>query len=177
MRFQPRKPLRLSGFDYTQCGAYFVTICTRDRAYLFGDVINGQMILNEMGRLVMAAWDDLACHYPFMTLDAFVVMPNHVHGIVWIEVEATLTVSLPVIGEALKPSAPNRSLTEIIRAFKSFSARRINEMRQTPGCPVWQRGYHDHIIRNDSDLTRIREYIAHNPAQWALDDENPQKHS
>jgi len=144
--------MRLPGYDYAQPGAYFVTTCTQDRASLFGTIADGMMRLNAHGRIVRDTWLHLPDHYP-LELDAFVAMPNHVHGIIVI----------PSVGAGFKP-AP--TLSEIVRAFKTFSARRI-------GHPVWQRNFHEHIIRSEASLERIRQYIVDNPASWAFDRENP----
>ncbi|HOK59079.1 MAG TPA: hypothetical protein PKZ07_19890 [Sedimentisphaerales bacterium] len=165
-----RHSIRLKGYDYSLSGAYFVTICMYDRACLFGAVVDGDMRLNDAGRVVYDVWNDLPNHYGYVELDAFVVMPNHVHGII------------VIVGAGLKPApteskpAPTRhGLPEIIRGFKTFSSRRINELRGTPGMPVWQRNYYEHIIRNEESLHRIRSYIANNPIRWYLDQENPQR--
>jgi len=117
------------------------------------------MRANALESAVQACWHDLPEHYPQIMLDAFVVMPNHVHGILILAPE----------------SAGQHGLPEIARAFKTLSARRINEIRRTPGQPVWQRGYHEHIIRDEASLADIREYIATNPARWAFDRENPDR--
>ena len=122
------------------------------------------MRVNGWGKIVQAAWEDLLRHYSNIDQDAFVIMPNHVHGII-------LTV-----GAGFKPASTGpaniHGLSEMVRAFKTFSARRINEQRHTPGLTVWQRNYYEHVIRNDESLKRIREYIVNNPLQWALDREN-----
>lgn len=170
-----RRSIRLKGYDYSQAGAYFITICTQDRVCLFGEIVDGEMRLNDMGRMVEFTWFDLPNHVDGLVLDAFVVMPNHVHGILVI-VGAGSTEPAPT-GSA--PTVPNtggekrHGLPEIVRQFKTFSSRRINEYRHTPGMPVWQRNYYEHIIRNEESLNRIRQYIADNPLQWALDRENP----
>ena len=200
MGFDPekhhRRSIRLPGYDYTQAGAYFITICAHDRARLFGEVVDGEICLNGYGQILQAVWGDLPNHYPGVGLDAFVVMPNHVHGIV------VLIDDVTAVGAGLKPaptkkpaptgnptptnptptgkSAPTGKpaptirrygLSEIIRGFKTFSARRINEGRGTLGTAVWQRNYYEHIIRNESELGRIREYILSNPQQWEADRE------
>jgi len=183
-----RRSIRLPEYDYGQAGAYFVTIVTRDRASLFGEVVNGKMWLNDGGRLIQAVWDELPDHYPGVECDAFVVMPNHIHGVMVLvdgggvelnDVGAGLKparteprpTTIPRAG--LKPAPTQHGLSEIIRAFKTFSARRINDMRHIPGVSVWQRNYYEHIVRNESDLSRIREYIGNNPMQWGMDRENP----
>ncbi len=174
MRYDSHKPrrrsLRLKDYDYAQPGAYFVTTVTRDRLSLFGEIVADSMRLNAFGDIVRACWDDLPSHYAHIELDAFVVMPNHVHGIIILENPA---------GEGLKPSpagtiattTKRHGLPEIVRAFKTFSARRINELRGTPNVPVWQRSFHERVIRSDHELNRIRQYLIDNPEQWALDSE------
>jgi len=167
-----RQGLRLKGYDYSQAGAYFVTICAHGKACLFGDVIGSEVKVNELGRKVQAVWDDLPVHYPHVATDAFVVMPNHVHGVV----------VLRDVGAGFKPARTaeyahtalrRHGLSEIVRAFKTFSARRINEFRETSGAPVWQRNYYEHIIRDDADYNRIAEYVANNPKRWAEDSLHP----
>lgn len=178
-----RRSIRLKGHDYSQGGAYFVTICTHNRECIFGEVANGEVLLNEFGQVVESAWFDLPKHYPNVELDAFVVMPNHVHGI--IIVGAGL---IDNVGAGFKP-APTMAmaagkkpvptggyaLSEVVRGFKTFSARRINEVRDTLGTPVWQRNYYEHIARDEDRLNRIREYIINNPTQWQYDRENPRR--
>ena len=130
-------------------------------------------------------WNDLPNHYPNLKLDQFVVMPNHVHGIIIIEnnnntigyqdvpVETGLKpVSTGTPGTPGTPDIPDKThgLFEFIRALKTFSARRINEYRQTPGTSVWQTRFHDHIIRDENDLNRIRKYIIENPSNWKTDE-------
>jgi REP element-mobilizing transposase RayT len=163
-----RKPLRLKEYNYSLEGSYFVTICTKDREDLFGQIVCGALSLNKYGKIVQSCWNELPNHYSNILLDEFVIMPNHVHGIIIIIDD--------VVGAGLRP-APTRDkrypLSEIIRAFKSFSGRRINEMRRTPGLSVWQRNYYDHIIRNEKSLYRIREYVRTNPERWTWDKENP----
>jgi REP element-mobilizing transposase RayT len=182
---QQRRSIRLPGYDYAQAGGYFVTIVTRDRECLFGEVIEGKMRPNEFGCIVQAAWSELPDHYQGVQCDVFVVMPNHVHGIIVLvergaveesDVGAGLKPALPNFRPATTPRAgfkPAPTLTQIIRAFKTFSARRINELRTTPGLPVWQRNYYEHVVRGENELNGIREYIANNPVQWEMDRENP----
>jgi REP element-mobilizing transposase RayT len=182
MRYDPekhhRRSIRLKGYDYTQAGAYFVTICTKDRACLFGHVADGVMRLNQMGHIVRQCWLAIPDHVPHVLLDEFVVMPNHVHGIIVImpthDVGATHASPRPNHDTPTRPRGPQRqSLGSIVGSFKSAVTKRINELRGTPGAPVWQRNYYEHIIRNDDDMARIRKYIVNNPLQWALDRENP----
>jgi putative transposase len=150
-----RRSLRLPGYDYSQAGAYFITICTHNRIMLFGEVINDDVRLNEFGMLVKHTWDNLPTHYDGIELDAFIVMPNHVHGIIILADEPEM----------------RRSIPEIVRGLKTFSARNVNERGGRRGA-LWQRGYYEHVIRNAQALNRIRDYIAHNPARWADDPDN-----
>ena len=170
MKYDPakhrRRSIRLKGFDYSEPGAYFVTVVSRNRELLFGEVWDGELRLNDTGRVVQAAWYDLSNHFAELSLDAFVVMPNHVHGII----------ELHVPGRAgLKPAPTKISpgLFEVVRAFKTFSARSVNKLRGTQGSAVWQRNYYEHVIRVETELDRIREYITNNPTQWEIDRENP----
>jgi REP element-mobilizing transposase RayT len=163
--------MRLRGYDYSLPGLYFVTICTAGRALLFGEVMGGTMRLNEAGRIVQAVWADLPKHYARMEIEACMVMPNHIHGIIVLQGAANKSA---LGGAGLKPAPTNRhGLPEIVRGFKTFSARRVNAQRNTSG-PLWQRGYYEHIIRHGESLDRIRRYIFENPARWAFDRENPQ---
>ena len=157
--FHSRKRLRLSGYDYAQPGAYFLTMCVQRRECLLGHVSHGEMHLNEYGRIAVDCWSTLSHHYPYAELDAFVIMPNHVHGILFIRA-------------GLKPAPTNHPITEIVRAFKTFSAKRINQLRNTPGLSVWQRNFYEHVIRDGLSLQRIREYIETNQQRWGLDREN-----
>jgi REP element-mobilizing transposase RayT len=161
-----RKAIRLRGYDYSQSGEYFVTICTKDRERVFGKIEEGRMRLNGFGEIVVSCWMDLPNHYPCVHTDVFMVMPNHVHGII------VITEPDPV-GEGSEPSPTRRyPLSEIVRSFKTFSARRINECRGTPGLSIWQRNYYEHIIRDERSLERIRQYIARNPERWQEDENN-----
>jgi len=170
-----RRSVRLKNYDYSQPGAYFITVTTYQRALLFGEIIDGKMSLNQCGEIVQSCWERIPCHYPDAVLDSFVIMPNHVHGIIVIADErAEVGLKLDCVGAGLKPAPTKRHpLSEIIRAFKTFSSRRINKIRATYGVPVWQRNYYEHIIRDERELTHIREYISTNYLKWALDNENP----
>jgi putative transposase len=174
-----RRSIRLKGYDYTQAGAYFITICTHGRECLFGEVVDGEMRLNTLGEIVHRTWSDLPNHVVRIVLDEFVVMPNHIHGIIMVGDQSVVgagSVGAGSVGAGSEPApttTKRHGLPEIIRQFKTFSARRINEHRGTAGTPVWQRNYYEHIIRDEESLNRIREYIANNPLQWELDRENP----
>ena len=183
---QRRRSIRLRGWDYSRPGAYFVTICTHNGEGLFEDPV--------LRRVVETMWQRIPRHFPYVQLDEFVVMPNHVHGIIWI-VGARHSTEPPSPagaipsdepsqprGQLLRNASPLRprgvmsgSLGAIVGNFKSVTARRINRIRKTPGAPVWQRNYYEHIVRDETELTRIREYIRLNPLKWKLDRENPHR--
>jgi len=186
-----RRSIRLKGYDYSQPGAYFVTICTHERARLFGRVVDEEMVLNAFGEIVWEEWFRSAEIRTEIELfaDEFVVMPNHIHGIVWIVetdvgthgVGAHGVVGATDVGAHGRAPLrrPPRSLGAFIAGFKSAATKRINALRGTPGVPVWQRNYYEHIIRNPvrangrSPLHAIRRYIADNPLRWHLDRYNP----
>ena len=167
-----RHSIRLKNYDYSQAGAYFVTIVTQGREKLFGDIKGSKMGLNPYGLIVQQTWNGLPAHYSHIQLDEFCILPNHVHGIIWITGD---DFSSGRGGFETRPYAdlPRQPLSEIVRAFKTFSARRINELRRTPGAPIWQRNYYEHILRSESELNRVREYILANPFNWESDQENP----
>ncbi len=161
-----RRSFRLREYDYSQPGAYFITICTHNREYLFGNVVDGKMVLNEFGKIVEQCWLETEKMRNGVIVDAFVIMPNHLHGIIVITddyVGAYCNTPLRVF------RSPSKTIGAIVRGFKSASTKRINQIRQTPGFPVWQRNYYEHIIRNEIELNRIRKYIIDNPLKWELD--------
>lgn len=192
-RFYPnRQSIRLKGYDYSQPGMYFVTICAYKRQRLFGEVHNDEMVLNEYGEIVLFTWNDLINHNTNIELDTFQIMPNHIHGIIIINDAADNRAGLePVSNRAGLESVSNRAglepaptdcnpivragskparLSEIIRQLKIFSAKRINHSRQSlfPE-PVWHRNYYEHIIRNTQSYNNIADYIRTNPQRWAGD--------
>ncbi len=187
-----RKTIRLNGYDYAQNGAYFVTICIKNKECISGEILDGVIVLNDAGEMIQSVWNGLPEHYPHVELDQFVVMPNHMHGIVVISndncrggvfppSDASHVSSPPPInrkdgliykgGET--PPLRGRSLGQIVAYFKYQTTKQINQRRDTPGIPVWQRNYYDRIIRNETELNRIRVYILNNPLKWHLDKENP----
>jgi len=168
-----RRSIRLKGHDYSKTGAYFVTVCTQNRECLFGEVIEGQMRLNEIGRIVEDQWRNTTQLRPQIGLDAYIVMPNHFHGIVFIIGNRRGVLQYAPTRDRQSFRSPSQTIGAIIRGFKSATAKEINTSRRTPGLPVWQRNYHEHIIRDENELNRVREYIALNPAGWAEDEENP----
>jgi len=161
-----RRSIRLKGYDYTQPGAYFVTICTQNRECLFGQITDGKMVLNNAGRMVADSWEWLAEQYDHVLLDEWVVMPNHLHGIIVITDGGRG-------GSRTAPTVKRKPIGRLIGAFKTVSTKQINQMRETSGAKLWQRNYYEHIIRNENELNRIREYIHNNPLKWEFDRENP----
>ena len=175
-----RRSIRLANWEYSWSGYYFVTICAAKGELLFGNIEDEKMILNDVGRIVGDVWNEIPKHFSGVELDVFVVMPNHVHGVIAIvDGRDGVENSRDVVGarhaSPLRPCgvAP-RSLGSIVGSFKSAVTKRVNENRGTPGVPVWQRNYYEHVIRDEGDLERIREYIANNPLRWALDEEKPE---
>ena len=185
MRYKHRHTARLPGYNYTQSGAYFVTICTHGRECIFDDA--------RLMRLVELQWRSIGRYCPGVAVDEFVVMPNHVHGIVWINRRDPVGVQHTASSD--DPSGMNLhhasnltfepacaaplhtvragSLAAIVRAFKSSSTKRVNELRRTPGFRVWQRSYWDRIVRNEAELNRVRQYIRDNPLKWEDDPNHP----
>ena len=165
--FARRRSLRLRAHDYASSGAYFVTICTHGRAHTLATppTGSGEMRLTTSGRLAFETWHQLPTRFPRMSADAIVVMPNHVHGIVFLRPQTIET------GAGGRTRVAPTSLSAIIGAYKSISTRAINAQRGT-SAPVWQRSYFERVIRNQPELDAIREYIANNPKQWTLDREN-----
>lgn len=161
-----RRSIRLQGYDYASAGSYFITLCTHQRQCLFGEIVDGQMRLNEFGQIAADTYLWLATQYPYIHLDSWVVMPNHLHGII-------VMADYPCKGDSrIAPAvngAPRKSLGRLIGAFKTVSTKQINLIRNTPGMPLWQRNYYEHIIRDDRALQNIRRYIQNNPSAWQED--------
>jgi len=187
-----RRSIRLAGYDYSQAGAYFVTIVVHQRRYLFGEITDGKMELNDYGKIADECWRAIPKHFPHVELGAYVVMPNHVHGIIMVkdpQIGATHAspqtasphIASPHIASPQKsppsrnPSpprgAPAGSLGAIVGSFKSAVSKYIH--RQPYSAPIWQRNYYEHIIRNDHEMEKIWRYIESNPTQWENDKENP----
>jgi REP element-mobilizing transposase RayT len=192
--YRNHKSIRLPRYDYSQPGYYFVTICIHDRKQnLFGNFpipvgagskpalfvnaksapllntpSNPMVIPNQYQEIVQNTWNDLTNHIPNIVLDEFIIMPNHIHGIIRI-------IETLANRAGLEP-APTVALPEIIRQLKTFSAKRINKLRNTIGQSVWQRNYYEHIIRDEKSLFFIRKYIRENPVKWLNDSENHIEH-
>jgi REP element-mobilizing transposase RayT len=179
-----RRSIRLKGYDYSQPGAYFVTICVKERACLFGDVVQGKILVNDAGRMVQNAWNEIPDRYPNVEVDAFVVMPNHIHGIVVLvgaglvpaQDRATTNTNGATIHGATTRVAP--TVGDVVGGFKSITTvgyiRGVRESGWTPFLGrLWQRNYWEHIIGSDRALNAIPRYIVENPLRWHMDRYNP----
>ncbi len=166
-----RKLNRWPGYDYSWPGYYYVTICTKDRINYFGDIIDYEMKLNEIGDVVYNFWQDIPKHFNNCKLDEFVVMPNHIHGILYIFYKNENKYRR-IVGNADLRSLQNTQmlLSKIIQQFKSSATRKIN--KQNNFYFQWQRSFHDRVIRNEPELLKIREYIINNPINWQNDKNN-----
>ena len=185
-----RRSIRLQGYDYSWQGAYYVTICTQNRECLFGNIQHNEMVLNQAGEMICKTWNDLSIKYPNIGIDEFIIMPNHVHGIICIvgaPLVGALSLESPMGVADRAGTRPNKragtrpaptTLGNVVGIFKSISTHQYainvnaNNWTPFPG-KLWQRNYYDHIIRNDNELNRIREYIFNNPLQWDDDENNP----
>jgi len=166
-----RRSIRLEDYDYSQEGAYFVTICARgggcgkgkgasgSAKSVFGNIKNGEMTLNGMGRIINDSWKWLGEQYGGTETDEFTVMPNHLQGIICMN-DTRMGVN-PI---------KRKTLGRLIGAFKTVSTKQINAIRNTPGAGLWQRNFYEHVIRDEADLNRVREYIINNPAGWEKDE-------
>jgi REP element-mobilizing transposase RayT len=159
-----RKPIRLKGYDYSTPGAYFITVCAHNRfenRNIFGSIHNSEMMKNRWAAVVESCWCDLPNHYVHISLDEFIVMPDHFHGIVWIN-------NIPVgNGHARSLRRQNETLPNVVGSFKSAVSRNIHQ-NDFPDFQ-WQKSYYDHVIRNDESMQKIREYVQNNPRKWELD--------
>lgn len=186
-----RRSIRLKNYDYSWAGAYYVTIVTWHREILFGEVVNGEMILNQAGKIVQAEWLEFAKRLKYVELDAFIVMPNHFHGILHILETAGATHQFftktlarkallqniaedslhgsPLPSRGAKPA----SLGALIGQFKSRATKQLWKTPELRSTPIWQRNYYEHIIRDEQDLKNKTDYIEANPLLWDEDDENP----
>jgi len=169
-KYPKRKNIRLKHYDYSQSGLYFITICTQNKLNLFGEVKNYKMILNNYGKIVETYWNEIPKYYPDVELLEYVIMPNHIHGILWF----TKYIGNNPVGAIHElPLHINRrkmALPKIIGRFKMQSAKQINILRNTSGYSVWQRNYYEHVIRNEQSYLKIAEYIINNPLKWKDDE-------
>src|SRR6056297_1249221 len=171
-----RKSIRLKDYDYSKAGGYFVTVCTQKRQCLFGEIIDGKILLNEAGRMVQRVWDEIPGNYPGIETDVFIVMPDHIHGIIMIVGAGPC--ACPDEGQP-RGVAPTMSLSDVVHRFKTMTTKRYTDgvkrcgWRSYPG-RLWQRNYFDRVIRNEKELDQVREYIFDNPEKWEIDRDNPE---
>ena len=169
---------RLKGWDYSSTGYYFVTICTRYRECIFGRIVEDKMVLTGIGRIVKRFWLGIPEHFENAKLDEFVIMPNHVHGIIAIgnqyyrDAINGVSTYKGGITQTHNPTISENSLSKIIRWYKGRSTFEINRVQNKIGF-AWQSRFYDHIIRNEKSLLEIREYIHNNPLKWDIDENNP----
>jgi len=185
-----RRSIRLPGYDYSSAGAYYVTVVTQGRECLFGEIIDGEIYLTEYGEIVQKWWDEIPIHFPNVELGAFVVMPNHVHGIIFITTQRRGEVISPrynpnnniqnakinsidnLGGET--PPLRKPTLGQIVAYFKYQSTKEMNRIETDKAITkFWQRNYYEHVIRNEKDLQNKTDYIETNLSLWDEDDNNP----
>ena len=193
MKFDPekyhRRSIRLAGYNYSEFGYYFITICTENRLCLFGEIKNDEMILNDLGKIVEEEWLNTEKIRPNVELNEFVVMPNHIHGIVIIKYKMEIggrgvlqyarnnkqgeyqSGGEYQFAPTTRLRSPTQTIGSIIRGFKSATAKRINIYRGFIA-PVWQRNYYEHIIRAENDYNSICRYIMLNSSMWVRDRNN-----
>ena len=172
-----RRSIRLPGYDYTQPGCYFITICAAGRQGIFGEITSKEtcLVASPIGEFVNECWATIPLHFPNVILDEYVLMPNHLHGILQIadlkqcgHRPAMMTANAEAFGKPVP-----RSISTIIRSFKSIVSRRVIDKGLGVGLPVWQRNYYERVIRSEHDLNEIRKYISENPTNWSHDPDNP----
>ncbi len=185
-----RRSIRLPEYNYSQAGAYYVTIVAWHRECLFGEVVNGEMRLNEAGKIVEWEWKEIPKRLPFIVLGAFIVMPNHFHGILFFRAIVGATrqgltkarageITLPrktadgIDGSPLPRGPKPASLGAVVSQFKSRVTKRLWKIPALNKTPIWQRNYYEHIIRNEQDLQNKTDYIESNPMMWDEDENNP----
>ncbi len=187
MSFNPnihhRRSIRLKGYDYSRAGLYFITICCEDRICRFGNIVDGEMILNAYGQIAHEEWMRTPQLRPQIELDAFIVMPNHIHGILKINEMGRGELNSPDINLTVFETAvcdttlrsPSNNIGAIVRGYKSSVTKQINTMINVsndvsnPSIKLWQRNYHEHIIRDEKSYRNIANYIIHNPKKWDED--------
>jgi REP element-mobilizing transposase RayT len=178
--YESRRSIRLPYYDYTQGGGYFVTICSEDRRCVLGDVRSEQVQLSQLGRIALACWLEIPSHFPDIILDEFVIMPNHVHGILVLRADVGVPNNprsnvgaqnfAPVADEVRIFHVLPNSLGSIIRSYKAAVTQNWRKQRPQLSGSIWQRNYHEHVIRDERDLLKKREYIINNPMKWELDE-------
>ena len=179
MRNAQRKHLRLQGYDYSQNGAYFITICVHDKLHLFGEVIDSTMQLNKAGKLLETQWLEIPDRFSYVRLDQYVVMPNHFHAILFLDASIPSDDGLgsSMFIQSKDSISSNSTISDIVGAFKSlFAYEYIKNVKNLNwkafNKKLWQRSYYEHVIRDDLSLHKIREYIINNPINWHIDEMN-----
>jgi putative transposase len=171
MKYGPEKhhrwSIRLKEYDYSRSGYYFVTICTHNHKFIFGHIENEGMRLNRYGEIIEECWRWLEMQYSYVSLGTFIIMPNHLHGIIIINNDDKRR------GGSRTAPTKRKPLGRLIGAFKTVSAKKINAIYKITNSTIWQRNYYEHVIRNENELNKICEYIVFNPLHWETDEENP----
>jgi putative transposase len=192
MKYNPkihhRQSIRLRGYDYSQPGAYFITLCTQNRECNLGEIINGEMKFTVRGLIIDEFWLKIPDHFPHVELDQFVVMPNHIHGIIVINdellgeqniketnINTNINTNTNIEGGETPPLRKKTTLGQIIAYYKYQTTKIINHVDNTPGLRIWQRNYYERIIRHDKILELARQYIFQNPFRWHKDPNHPHK--
>jgi REP element-mobilizing transposase RayT len=167
-----RRSIRRREYDYSLAGAYFVTICIRNRECLLGEICNNTAYLSSIGNIVKKSWLKIPGHFKDVRLDRFVIMPNHLHGIIIIQRKPSKDTD--IISE-VDSNSKRRALDlgQIVAYFKYQTTKIINKINKTPGSPLWQRNYYEHIIRDEEEMKKYCKYINENPKNWDTDKENP----
>jgi len=174
-KWYKRKSIRLPDYDYSRPGVYFITICTNDRTCVLGVINNGRVKLNRLGQLVDSCWNRIPEHHKNVQLDQYVIMPNHLHGILlFLDKDEGAAGCAPTTDSTMGPRVKLKpgSLSVIIRSFKSSVTKMVRETDSSWAGPFWQRSYYEHVIRNETDMKQVREYIVTNPLRWSIDREN-----
>jgi putative transposase len=174
--FPNRKSIRLKEYDYVQAGAYFVTICSSNKQSIFGRVEEDAVRLNALGRVVDECWRQIPDHFANAEVDEYLIMPNHLHGIIVLECRDTIHRVRESSSESKTESFGNPiagTIPTIIRTFKAAVTRESRRLGLITGEKLWQGGYFERIIRNKDSMMKAREYIVNNPLRWSLDKENP----
>ncbi len=174
-----RRSVRMRTYDYATAGIYFVTVCTHGKRCVLGRVTNDRVVLSRIGAIVDECWRAIPEHFAGVELHEFVVMPNHLHGLIILPEAPRAQHAVPLRNKDVL--APERSfgamrpgeLSAIVRSFKSACTKRVNRLRRTSGRTLWQRGYYEHVVRDADDLEQLQRYIIENPLSWVLNRENP----
>lgn len=160
-RIHNRQSTRQKGYDYSQAGLYFITMCCYERACLFGNIMNGSMVLNDAGKIANACWLEIPQHFPHVVLHEYVIMPDHVHGIIEFVGAKNRTVGAKNLSP---PQSPSKTIGSVVRGYKIGVTKWMRQ--NTNVYHVWQRNYHDHIIQNKKSYHNISNYIKSNPTKW-----------